>query len=125
MPNAPKSSQFVVVLVTCPNRQAGETIGRTLVEERLAACANVIPGVTSIYRWQGKVCRDREVLLLIKTRRSRFAALTRRVQDLHAYAVPEIVALSLHRLPPVSRLGAGRHGVTPPKLARSFRTADS
>ena len=95
MPNAPKSSQFVVVLVTCPNRQAGETIGRTLVEERLAACANVIPGVTSIYRWQGKVCRDREVLLLIKTRRSRFVALTRRVQDLHAYAVPEIVALPL------------------------------
>jgi periplasmic divalent cation tolerance protein len=95
MPNAPRSSQFVVVLVTCPNRQVGETIGRTLVEERLAACANVIPGVTSIYRWQGKVCQDREVLLLIKTRRSRFAALTCRVQTLHSYAVPEIVALPL------------------------------
>jgi|WetSurMetagenome_2_1015567.scaffolds.fasta_scaffold16009_3 periplasmic divalent cation tolerance protein len=93
MPNAPTSSQFVVVLVTCPNRLAGETIGRALVEEHLAACTNVIPGVTSIYRWQGKVCRDREVLLLIKTRRSRFAALTRRVRELHSYAVPEIVAV--------------------------------
>jgi periplasmic divalent cation tolerance protein len=95
MPTAPKSSQFVVILVTCPNRQTGETIGRTLVEERLAACANVIPGVTSIYRWQGKVWRDREVLLLIKTRRSRFAALTRLVQTINSYAVPEIVALPL------------------------------
>jgi periplasmic divalent cation tolerance protein len=93
MPNAPKSSQFVVVLVTCPDRQAGETIGRILVEEHLAACTNVIPGVTSIYRWQGKVCRDREVLLLIKTRRSRFAALAGRVRELHSYAVPEIVAV--------------------------------
>jgi periplasmic divalent cation tolerance protein len=95
MPTALKSSRFIVVLVACPNLRAGEAIGRTLVKECLAACANVIPGVTSIYRWQGKVCRDREALLLIKTRRSRFAALTRRVQDLHSYAVPEIVALPL------------------------------
>jgi periplasmic divalent cation tolerance protein len=95
MPNAPKPSQFVVALVTCPNRLVGETIGRTLVEEHLAACTNVIPGVTSIYRWQGNVCRDREVLLLIKTRRSRVAALTRRVRDLHSYAVPEILALPI------------------------------
>jgi periplasmic divalent cation tolerance protein len=68
-------------------------IGRTLVEERLAACANVLPGLTSIYRWQEKICRDPEVLVLLKTRRSCFPKLARRVRELHPYSVPEIVAL--------------------------------
>jgi len=82
-----------VVLVTCPNRRRAETLGRTLVEEGLAACANVIPGLTSIYRWQGKLCRDPEVLVLLKTRRSRFPALAKRVREIHPYSVPEVIAL--------------------------------
>ena len=85
--------RILVVLVTCPNRRAAERIGRTLVEEHLAACANILPGLTSIYRWQGKVCRDPEVLVLLKTRRSCFPALAGRVRELHPYSVPEIVAL--------------------------------
>ena len=86
-------SRIVVVFVTCPNRRAAERIGRTLVEEHLAACANILQGLTSIYRWEGKVCRDPEVLVLLKTRRSCFPALAHRVRELHPYSVPEIVAL--------------------------------
>jgi periplasmic divalent cation tolerance protein len=84
-----------VVLVTCPSRKVGEKIAHALVEERLAACVNVIPGLTSIYRWEGKICRDAEVLLLIKTRQVRLPALTRRVRAYHPYSVPEIIALPL------------------------------
>jgi periplasmic divalent cation tolerance protein len=87
------ASQSIIVLITCPNRRVAGTIGRTLVEERLVACANVLAGLTSIYRWQGKLCREREVLVLMKTRRSRFAAIARRVRELHPYTVPEIIAL--------------------------------
>lgn len=82
-----------VVFITCPNRRAAERIGRTLVEEHLAACANILPGLASIYRWQGKVCRGPEVLVLLKTRRSCFPALARRARELHPYSVPEIIAL--------------------------------
>ena len=85
----------IVVLVTCPSQEVGEQVGRSLVEEQLAACVNVVPGVTSIYRWEGKICRDPEVLLVIKTRRPRLAALIRRVKALHPYSVPEIIALPL------------------------------
>ncbi len=87
------ASHAIVVLITCPNRRVAETIGRTLVEEHLVACANVLSGLTSIYRWQGKPCREREVLVLLKTRRPRFAAIARRVRELHPYSVPEIIAL--------------------------------
>ena len=87
------ASQVVIVLVTCPKRPVAEAIGGALVEEHLAACANVVPGLTSIYRWEGKVCRDREVLLLVKTRRARLAALARRIRSLHPYTLPAIIAL--------------------------------
>jgi periplasmic divalent cation tolerance protein len=93
----PKAPDVIVVLVTCPNHQVGEKIGRVLVEERLAACVNIVPGLTSIYRWQGKLCRDREVLLIVKTRRTRFPGMARRIASLHPYSVPEILA------PPIAR----------------------
>ncbi len=82
-----------VILVTCPSRLVGERIGRAVVESRLAACVNILSGVRSIYRWEGKIQRDSEVLLLIKTRRGRLAALQRTVKSLHPYTVPEIIAL--------------------------------
>jgi periplasmic divalent cation tolerance protein len=91
----PKPPGAVVVLVTCPNQKVGERIGRTLVQERLAACASIVPGVTSIHRWQGKVSRDAEILLVIKTQKARLASLMRRVEGIHPYSVPEILALSL------------------------------
>ncbi|MFI5340645.1 MAG: divalent-cation tolerance protein CutA [Candidatus Methylomirabilales bacterium] len=95
MPARSRDRGTVVILVTCPSQEVGEKIGNALVQERLAACVNVIPGLTSIYRWEGKICRDAETLLVIKTRRMRLPALIRRVKRLHPYSVPEVIALPL------------------------------
>src|SRR5512139_2849116 len=83
----------LVVLVTTPSPERAAEIARTLVEERLAACGNVVPGIRSIYRWEGKVQDDAEALLLLKTTRARFDALRERVLALHPYDVPEVIAL--------------------------------
>ena len=81
------------VLTTAPNAEAGGVIARTLVEERLAACVNVIPGVRSIYRWEGEIQDDPEVVLIIKTQADRCEALAARIKDLHPYDVPEVLVL--------------------------------
>lgn len=83
----------LVVLVTAPAADDAARIARTLVEERLAACGNVVPGLRSIYRWQGAVQEDVEALLVLKTTRDRFEALRARVVALHPYEVPEVIAL--------------------------------
>ena len=83
----------IVVLVTCPSQEVGEKIARAVVEDRLAACVNIVPGLNSVYRWKGKVCQDPESLLVIKTRRTKLSALSRRVKGLHPYSVPEVIAL--------------------------------
>jgi len=88
-------TEITVVLVTVPEEEVGLTIARTLVQERLAACVNLVPGLRSIYRWQGRVEDDQELLLIIKTRRELLEALTSRVQDLHPYDVAEVVALAV------------------------------
>ncbi|MBI2962220.1 MAG: divalent-cation tolerance protein CutA [Deltaproteobacteria bacterium] len=85
----------IVVLVAAGSAESAEAIARALVGERLAACVNVVPGVRSIYRWQGEVVAEAEWLLVIKSRRSRFAALEARVRALHPYQVPEIIALDV------------------------------
>ena len=82
-----------VVLVTAPDPGTAAALARTLVEERLAACANLVPGVRSIYRWEGEVQDDAEVLLVLKTRAARCDALAARVRDLHPYDLPEVVVL--------------------------------
>jgi periplasmic divalent cation tolerance protein len=86
-------TSVIVVLVTCPGRTVAVRLARAVVAEGLAACVNIIPGLTSVYRWQGKICQDREVLLLLKSRRAAFPALARRITSLHPYTVPEILAL--------------------------------
>ncbi len=83
----------VVVLVTTPSPERAAEIARAVVEERLAACGNVLPGLRSIYRWEGKVQEDAEALLVLKTTRARFEALRDRVLALHPYEVPEVIAL--------------------------------
>jgi periplasmic divalent cation tolerance protein len=83
----------LVVLVTAPSVEIAASIARTVVEERLAACGNVLPGVRSIYRWEGKLQDEPEVLLVLKTRRSRFAALRDRILALHPYETPVVIAL--------------------------------
>ncbi len=79
--------------MTAPDPEVAAGIARTLVSERLAACGNVIPGLTSIYRWEGVVQEDPETLLVLKTPRERVAALIRRIGELHPYDVPEVLSL--------------------------------
>ena len=89
----PAKTAVRVVLVTAPDAETAARIARTLVDERLIACANLVPGIRSIYRWEGEVSDAAEVLLVLKTRASRCAAVAARVKDLHPYALPEVVAL--------------------------------
>jgi periplasmic divalent cation tolerance protein len=84
-----------VVLMTAPDPATGERLANTLVEERLATCANLVAGLTSIYWWQGKVERVAEVLLILKTVESRVQALRERAVALHPYEVPEVLVLEV------------------------------
>ena len=86
-------TEALVVLITAPSSEEGEAIACALVEEKLAACVNVIPGMTSLYRWRGELQREGEVLLVVKSRRGLFDRLAARVRELHSYQVPEIIAL--------------------------------
>lgn len=83
-----------VVLITAPDGDAAVGLARQLVDERLAACVNVVPGVRSVYRWEGEVQEDPEALLVAKTRASLVPELERRLAHLHPYDVPECVTLA-------------------------------
>jgi periplasmic divalent cation tolerance protein len=83
----------LVVLCTCPDASGAESLAATLVEQRLAACVNLLPDVRSVYRWQGAVERASEFLLLIKTTSDRFEALKDCIVSNHPYTVPEVIAL--------------------------------
>jgi periplasmic divalent cation tolerance protein len=91
----PLPEEFVVVLVTVPSEDVAVKLANALVSEKLAACVNILPSVRSIYSWQGTVCDDSELLCVLKSRRTLFAALRNRVLALHPYDVPEIIALPL------------------------------
>ena len=87
------AEEVLTVFTTWPDLATARTAARTLVEERLAACGNIVPGVESVYRWEGKVETGSEVLVVFKTTIGRYPALEARVQTLHPYAVPEVLAL--------------------------------
>lgn len=87
----------LVVLVTVSTEEEGSRIADAVVSERLAACVNLIRGIESTYRWEGKVIRDRELLLLIKTTETCYPSLERRVKELHSYSTPEVIALKIAR----------------------------
>jgi periplasmic divalent cation tolerance protein len=91
----PSSESVAVVLSTAPDTEVAQRIGTALVEERLVACANILNGVTSIYRWKGSVQKEHEVLMILKTTARGVEALRRRIVDLHPYDVPEVVALDV------------------------------
>lgn len=86
--------ELVLVLSTLPDRAAAERLVLQLVEERLIACGNLLPGITSIFRWNAKVQREEEVLVVMKTSRGAVERVFRRVAELHPYEVPEVVSLS-------------------------------
>ncbi|KAJ4962849.1 hypothetical protein NE237_022788 [Protea cynaroides] len=85
----------IVVYVTVPNKEAGKKLAESLVKEKLAACVNIVPGIESIYQWQGEIQKDSEELLIIKTRESLLEALTEHVKANHEYDVPEVIALPI------------------------------
>jgi len=87
--------EYVLVLTTLPGDADAAAIGRTLVEDRVAACVNLLPLMESIYRWEGDVHHDTERQVIIKTSRERVVALWERLRELHPYDVPEFIVLSI------------------------------
>jgi periplasmic divalent cation tolerance protein len=83
----------IVVLCTCASPEDGDRLARALVEARLAACVNIVPGIRSVYRWKGEIESAQECLLAIKSSRGQFDALRARIEELHPYDVPEVLAL--------------------------------
>ena len=88
---------ILVVLCTCPDDTVAKKLAAGLVDHRLAACVNVLPGIRSIYRWQGQAQEDDEVLMMIKASEKTYPALERWLQEQHPYDVPEIIALPVER----------------------------
>ena len=86
--------QVVLVLTTIAAEADGAALARTLVDERLAACVNVLPAMTSVYRWKGQVEQDREQQVVIKTTRDLLAALDARLRELHSYELPEFLVIA-------------------------------
>lgn len=87
--------EFIVVYITTPNEEEASKIARTLVEDKLAGCVNMVRNIRSIYRWEGKIEDDSEVLMIAKTRKELFAALKKKVKELHGYTVPEVIAIPI------------------------------
>ncbi|KAI7745841.1 hypothetical protein M8C21_025311 [Ambrosia artemisiifolia] len=85
----------IVVYVTVPNKEAGKKLASSIVKEKLAACVNRVPGIESVYLWEGEIQTDSEELLIIKTRESLLNALTEHVKANHEYDVPEVIALPI------------------------------
>jgi periplasmic divalent cation tolerance protein len=86
---------LAVILITCANKKEARKIARELIRAKLAACVNIVDKVESIFRWQGRVERAREVLLVVKSSKSKLSALIKAVRKIHSYQVPEIIALPI------------------------------
>ena len=88
-------TNFIVVLVTATSKVEAQKISKVLLKKRLAACANILPGITSFFHWKGKIQKANEVLLVIKTRKDLFKKLEKEVTINHSYSVPEVIALPI------------------------------
>ncbi len=87
--------KFALIYITTSSLEEAEKIGKKLVEERLAACVNIIPEILSFYWWEGKLCRDKEALILAKTRWEKKNKLIKRVKEVHSYTVPGILVIPI------------------------------
>lgn len=85
----------IVVFITCANIDEAKKITYSLVSEKLVACVNIVKDVTSVFWWQGKIDNAKEILLIVKTKKSLFIKLTKKVKSLHSYKVPEIIAIPI------------------------------
>jgi len=93
-----RSGDISIVLTTLPDAESGEVLVRTLLSESLIACGNLVPNVISIFRWEGQVVREREVIVILKTTSASIDQLFSRITELHAYSVPEVVELPVGAL---------------------------
>jgi periplasmic divalent cation tolerance protein len=91
------AGQVFVILVTTANQEEAAKIGKEMVNAKLAACANIIPGVQSIYRWKGKVVKAQETLLILKSTQLRYRVLEKAIKAMHTYETPEIIALPVKK----------------------------
>ena len=89
------NSAHCMVLVTVPTPEEGDRIGEALLQKQLAGCINILPMTCSLYFWEGKLCKEPEYLLLIKTRTELFEPIVRLVEEIHPYELPEIIALPI------------------------------
>lgn len=85
----------IVVYITVPSSEEAERISRGLLEERLIACANIVPGITSLFHWKGEICKETELLIIAKSRGDLFANIVSLVKRLHSYTVPEIISIPI------------------------------
>ena len=90
-----RGPENIVVFITAPSEDDAAVIAHALVEQKLAACVNIVRNIRSIYSWQGKIEDDAEVLMIAKTQQKHFDALSKKVRELHSYDVPEIIALPI------------------------------
>ncbi|ACI20978.1 MULTISPECIES: divalent-cation tolerance protein CutA [Thermodesulfovibrio] len=88
---------YIVVLITAPNEDEAVKISKILVEEKLAACVNILKDIRSIYFWQGKIEDEQEVLMIVKTKSELFEELEKKVKSLHSYTVPEIIGIKIKK----------------------------
>ncbi len=91
------ASDFEIVLCTCPDKETAKKLACLLVEKKLAACVNILPGITSIYEWQGKIESTQEHLLLIKSSRDYYRLIESAIFSHHPYEIPEIIAVPIER----------------------------
>jgi uncharacterized protein involved in tolerance to divalent cations len=90
-------SNELLVLVTAPSEDEARRIANALVEERLAACVNIVASIESVYRWEGRVTTDPEALLIVKTTAASYDQVEQRVKELHTYSTPEVIAIKIER----------------------------
>ncbi|CAA9991289.1 cutA homologue, putative [Plasmodium knowlesi strain H] len=92
-----ESTDFIAVYVTAPGTDVAEKISNVLLEDKLASCVNIIPGVLSLYHWKGEIARDNEVLMMIKTKKNLFSKIVDAVKANHPYEVPEVISVPIHQ----------------------------
>ncbi|GAW83858.1 periplasmic divalent cation tolerance protein [Plasmodium gonderi] len=88
-------AKFIAVYVTAPSKEVAEKISNVLLEDKLASCINIIPGVTSLYHWKGEIAKDSEVLMMIKTKKSLFDEIVKSVKSNHPYEIPEVISVPI------------------------------
>ena len=88
-------NEYIVIFCTVPSKDDGSRIGNALVKNKLAACVNIIGGLTSIYEWKGELCNDEECQMIIKSRKEKFKAIKKEIVSLHPYELPEIISLPI------------------------------